>query len=88
MNWLYGTESPFIGPELWAINSFKKILNTTEVLKLPNTPMDEPSNLQPNETIHPRNKPDRHQIFVISVAPQKDICAQGKTHPLKAVPIV
>lgn len=26
--------------------------------------------------------------FVITVAPQKDICPQGKTYPKKAVPIV
>jgi hypothetical protein len=26
--------------------------------------------------------------FVITVAPQKDICPQGKTYPIKAVPIV
>lgn len=25
--------------------------------------------------------------FVITVAPQKDICPQGKTYPIKAVPI-
>jgi len=25
--------------------------------------------------------------FVITVAPQKDICPQGKTYPTKAVPI-
>jgi hypothetical protein len=26
--------------------------------------------------------------FVITVAPQKDICPQGKTYPINAVPIV
>jgi len=26
--------------------------------------------------------------FVITVAPQKDICPQGNTYPIKAVPIV
>jgi hypothetical protein len=26
--------------------------------------------------------------FVITVAPQKDICPQGKTYPMKAAPIV
>jgi hypothetical protein len=25
--------------------------------------------------------------FVITVAPQKDICPQGRTYPIKAVPI-
>jgi len=26
--------------------------------------------------------------FVITVAPQKDICPQGRTYPIKAAPIV